>query len=190
VVACADAIAVAHGWTRFVAVQMQYSLVERSVEREVLPMAATLDLALTAWAPLGGGVLTGKYGSGRAGGARVTDNPSAPAFVNERSLGIARVVGEVAAATGPSASQVALAWLRAQPGLVIPIVGGRRLAQTADNLGRLAATLPADALARLDQASRIPLGFPQDSLALPFVREIIYAGAYAQIDNRRWGGRR
>lgn len=69
-VACADAIAVAHGWTRFVAVQMQYSLVGRSVEREVLPMAATLDLALTAWAPLGGGVLTGKYGSGRAEGAR------------------------------------------------------------------------------------------------------------------------
>lgn len=190
VVARADAIAAAHGWTRFAAVQMQYSLVERSVEREVLPMAAALDLALTAWAPLGGGVLTGKYGSGRAEGARFTDNPSAPAFVNERTLGIARVVGEVAAATGLSASQVALAWLRAQPGLVIPIVGARRLAQIEDNLGCLAATLPADALARLDEASRIPLGFPHDFLALPFVREIVYAGAYAQIDNHRAAGRR
>ncbi|RPJ45137.1 MAG: aldo/keto reductase, partial [Candidatus Latescibacterota bacterium] len=118
IVSRANTIAELRGWTPFVALQVEYSLVERTVERELLPMARALDLAVTPWAPLGAGVLTGKFTRGaRPAATRLKEGSSK---LGERPLAIARAVDAVADARGVPSSQVALAWLRSRRGNVIP----------------------------------------------------------------------
>jgi aryl-alcohol dehydrogenase-like predicted oxidoreductase len=160
-VARAVTLAEERGLTPFCALQIPYSLVERTVERELLPMARALDLAVTGWAPLGGGLLTGRYGSDRE---RPTDGRKAGRPLPERNLAIADTLNAVAAARGASATQVAIAWLRAQQrrAVTIPIVGVRTEAQIVDNLGAVAIELEPAELERLDEVSRVPLGFPGD----------------------------
>jgi aryl-alcohol dehydrogenase-like predicted oxidoreductase len=153
------------GWSRFVGLQVSYSLVERNVERDLLPMARALDLAVTAWAPLGHGLLTGRY---RTDQPRPRDTrlaaiggKVAARVTSERNLVIADVVNAIAAARGATASQVAISWLRAQHqrGVIIPIIGVRTRAQLDDNLKALDIGLSADDLERLDKCSSIELGF-------------------------------
>src|SRR5690349_14564462 len=182
-------LASAHGWSTFAGLQIEYSLVQREVERELIPMARGLGLGVLAWGPLGAGVLSGKYASQDSGerrgenpgerrgenpGERRGENPGERRGENpgERRLpdpdparpAIARTVADVARELGLSSSVVALAWLRAQGG-VIPILGARTAQQLADNLACLDAELPAAALARLDQASHVARGSPPDFLA-------------------------
>ncbi len=169
VVSQAVTLAEQSGLTPFTALQIPYSLVERTVERELLPAARGLDLAITGWAPLGGGLLTGRYGTGRE---RPTDNRVAgiggayeQRTLSERNLvAIADTVNQIAEARGASASQVAIAWVRAQQhrAVIIPIVGTRTDAQLGDNLGALDIDLEPSELDQLDEASRVPLGFPAD----------------------------
>lgn len=182
----ANALADLRGWSPFVALQIEYSLIERTPERDLIPMAEQLDLAVTPWSPLAGGLLSGKYSSatpkpeeGRLGTFVIGDK------LNERNLAVARAVGEVAKAAGHSPSQVALAWLRTRPGVVIPIVGARKLEQFADNLGCLGVTLAAEHLQKLDDASRVPLGFPHDFLGDPVIRERLHGGTWDNIDKHR-----
>jgi aryl-alcohol dehydrogenase-like predicted oxidoreductase len=173
VVAQLQTLAASRGWSTFAGLQIEYSLVQREVERELVPMARGLGLGVLAWGPLGAGVLSGKYA-----------DPAAPAAerrladVDPARLAIARAVAEVAADLGLSSSAVALAWLRAQGG-VIPILGARTAAQLADNLGCLDVKLPADALTRLDRASHVTLGFPYDFLA---GADYILGGMSDQLD--------
>lgn len=184
IVARANTLAELRGWTRFSALQIQYSLVDRTPERELLPMAEALELTVTPWGALAGGVLSGKYNTARPkpGEARLADGPMSAAYVNERNLAIAAAVGEVARQVDRSPSQVALAWVRQQlGGTMVPILGARTLAQLKDNLGSLELTLPEDALARLDAASRIELGFPHDFLRSPFVLGLIHGGTRERI---------
>lgn len=139
---------------------------ERTVERELLPMARGLDLAVTGWAPLGGGLLTGRYGSDRE---RPTDTRLAGIggkyeedALSERNLLVADALNEVAEARGATSSQVAIAWVRAQQhrAVTIPIVGTRTCAQLVDNLAACEIELERAELARLDEASRVAPGFP------------------------------
>jgi aryl-alcohol dehydrogenase-like predicted oxidoreductase len=150
-------------------------------------MAKALDLAVTPWGVLGGGVLTGKYKSpkDRPAGARYTkDEAWAKSVVTERSVRIAEAVTLVATETGLTSSQVALAWVRQQPfGVTVPIVGAKTVTQLRDNLGCLDATLGPDQLARLDEASRIELGFPHDFLVS--ARSYIFGKTFPLIDNHR-----
>lgn len=191
VVAQANTLADLRGWSPCIGLQIPYSLTQRTVERELLPMARALDLGVLAWAPLGMGVLTGKYNRGaspsetpRFGIAEeASQNEFSSQFVNERSLRIAAEVVAIAREIGHSPSQVALAWLRQQPGLIIPIVGSRKLAQVEDNLRCLDVTLETAQLQCLDAISRIDLGFPYDFLHSAPVREIVYAGCYDKIMN-------
>ena len=169
------------GWAPFAGLQVEYSLVQREVERELIPMARGLGLGVTAWGPLGAGVLSGKYTSGApAGDRRLTD-------IDPVRLAIAREATTVAGELGLSPAVVALAWLRAQGG-VVPILGARTARQLAANLGYLDAELPAEALARLDEISRIPRGFPHDFLA---GADFTGGGMTAQLDlppgRRRYG---
>ncbi len=162
VVSQANTLADLRGWTPFAGLQIEYSLIQRTVERELVPMANALDLAVLAWGPLGRGLLTGKYsrdGSTSAEHARLS---AGDARLSERNLEIAAVVNEVAAELGARPAQVALAWLRSRPGVVIPIVGARTAPQLEETLGCLDLDLPDDALRRLDEASRVSLGFPHD----------------------------
>jgi aryl-alcohol dehydrogenase-like predicted oxidoreductase len=170
-----------------VGLQIQYSLIERTVERDLLPMAKALDIGVTAWSPLGGGVLTGKY-SGRTGrpeGVRFTTGEWADAYLTERNLRIAAEVAAVAKASDRSCAQVALAWMRQQRqrGVIIPIIGARSAAQLQDNLGCLDGELSAEHLARLDEVSRIDLGFPH--AFLEWARPIMHGETFPLIDNHR-----
>lgn len=160
-VARAVTLAEERGLTPFCAIQVPYSLVRRTVERELLPMARALDLAVTGWSPLEHGLLSGRYGTDRE---RPADGRMAGSAVSERDLAIADAVNAVAAARGASASQVAIAWVRAQQrrAVTIPIVGVRSEAQMADNLAGLEIDLEPAELERLDEVSRITLGFPGD----------------------------
>jgi aryl-alcohol dehydrogenase-like predicted oxidoreductase len=159
VVAQLQTLATERWWSPFVGLQIEYSLVQREVERELVPMARGLGLGILAWGPLGAGVLSGKYAT--------TAPPAEPrrlANVDPRRLAIATLVADIAGELGLTSSLVALAWLRAQRG-VIPILGARTGAQLADNLTCLDVNLPSDALARLEHASHVARGFPHDFLA-------------------------
>ena len=149
-------------------------------------MAREYDLAVAAWSPLGSGLLTGKYKSAADAGIpaerRITEGSRR---LTEDNLRVAREVIEVAREIGRSPAQVALSWLRRQPGLIIPIVGARRAEQLEDSLGCLDFELPGDATDRLDSVSRTPLGFPHDFLALETIRAIVYGNAADKIDFHR-----
>ncbi len=174
VVSQANTLAEWRGWTPFVALQIEYSLVERTPERDLLPMAEAFGLTVTPWSPLGQGVLTGKYNSEKKEGEarRGDDGPPIP----ERSLAIAKTVVDVAAEIGHTPSQVALAWLLAQGPTVIPIIGSRKAHQLEDNLGCLEVSLSAAQLQTLNEASKITLGFPHDFLSGPLLRGFVTAG--------------
>lgn len=176
----ANILAELKGWSTFVGLQIQYSLVERTPERELLPMAAEMDLAITAWSPLGGGTLTGKYrkGQARPAGVRFSEGSWGDTFLTERNLDIAEELIAIAKEAGRSPSQVALAWLRARRGnVVIPILGTRTLSQLRDNLGCLEFELEQAHLDRLDQASAVSLGFPHDFLASPAIHQMVHGTA-------------
>ena len=163
-----QAIAELRGWTPIVALQISYSLIERTVERELIPMAREMGMGVIPWSPLGGGVLSGKYSAadlagGGEQGSRGAMNV-ATGRLSERNLAIARVVGEVAAELGRSPAQVALAWTMLDDAITSPIIGARTLAQFEDNLGALEVVLDGDQIARLDAASRVEMGFPHEML--------------------------
>ena len=186
IVSQANTMADLKGWSPFVALQIQYSLVERTPERDLLPMAQALDLAVTPWSPLGGGLLTGKYkaAADRPAGARLAQSPWGDRFKTERNLRIAQEVAAVAKEAGCTAAQVALAWMRQQPrGILIPIVGARNVLQLKDNLGCLCVQLSADQLARLDALSKIELGFPHDYLTMG--KSYVFGETLPLIDSHR-----
>lgn len=157
-VAKANTLADWRGWSSFIGLQIPYSLVQREVERELVPMAARSGLSVAAWSPLGGGVLTGKFTrSSQKGPARMSRDQ-----VSGRDLRIAAELDAVADELGASSSQVALAWVRSRGPFVHPIIGARHAGQLADNLAALDLDLPDDVVRRLDKVSAIPLGCPHD----------------------------
>ena len=177
-------IADLRGWVPLAALQIEYSLIERTVERDLIPMAKTMGLGVIPWSPLGSGVLTGKYsrsdlarreGAAQAEGTRkdvAIDNGA----LTERGLRIADVVGELAAEIGTTPSRVALAWTLLNPAVTAPIIGARTVAQIEDNLGALDVDLADEQRARLEQASAVDLGFPHDFLARPLTQNVMLAG--------------
>jgi aryl-alcohol dehydrogenase-like predicted oxidoreductase len=188
IVSRANTMAELRGWTGFVGLQIEYSLIERTVERELLPMARELDLGVTAWSPLAGGLLTGKYSQqGGEGEARRLEHPMLEGLsdIDKRKLAIVEAVKSVAQDIGCPEPQVPLAWLRQQPGVVIPIVGARTVSQLKDNLGCLDVTLDSEHLQRLDEASRIELGFPHDFFKSDLVRNLVYGSMRDYIDSHR-----
>lgn len=181
VVSRANTMAELRGWTPFVGLQIQYSLVERTVERELIPMARALDLGVTAWGPLGQGVLSGKYTANPQATGRA--NMGGP--INERNLAIANEVAGLAKAIGRTPSQVALNWLRQQPGVVIPIIGAKTLDQLRENLGCVDFQLTRDQMQSLSEVSRIDLGFPQEFITSDGIRELVFGGTFSKIDFHR-----
>lgn len=182
-VAQANTLAMLRGWSPFVGLQIEYSLVERSVERELIPMAQALRLGVTAWSPLSGGVLTGKYhGHGTAEGGRM-NSATMKEFIPEekRTERVVAAVKSVADQTRRSMAQVALAWLRHRSVPVIPIIGARKLPQLQDNLASLELSLTADQLKTLDEASRIDLGFPQEIFTRELTRGLRSGGMADRI---------
>lgn len=181
VVSQANTMAELRGWSRFVGLQIRYSLIDRTAESDLLPMARHFDMAVTPWSILGAGVLSGKYNADEAPEGRA----KAGAATVERNLKIASEVIEIAKDIGCTPSQVAISWVRQQKGLFVPLLGARNLVQLEDNLGALDVCLGDEHLARLDAVSRIDLGFPTNFLTQDNIRGFVYGGNHDQIDNHR-----
>ncbi|MEU0796949.1 aldo/keto reductase [Amycolatopsis sp. NPDC005961] len=167
-----QAIADLRGWSPLVGLQVEYNLVNRAAERDLIPMARAMGLGVTPYSPLAGGVLTGKYRTAPAAGTRASFNAGL-GVVTERNLAIADVVAEVAGELGHTPAQVALAWTLRNPGVTAPIVGARTPEQLEGNLGALAVEFTAAQLTRLDEASAIDLGYPHDLLAGDHIRAVM-----------------
>lgn len=176
-----QAIAELRAWSPFVALQISYSLVERTVEREFLPMAREMGLGVLPWSPLGGGVLTGKYSRDDLQSqqplemGKLTDRKAqnlATGRLTPRALDIADAVVEVAAELDKTAAQVALAWTLLHPAVDSPIIGARTFAQLEDNLGSLDITFSEDQLARLNKVSEVEMPFPHYMLSGEFSKGI------------------
>ena len=181
IVSQANNLATLRGCTPFIGLQIVYSIKERTPDRELWPMSKALNIGVTAWSPLGGGVLTGKYNQPHPvdGRLSMTDQPFQ---IFDRDLKIAETVLEIAREIGKSPAQVALNWLRNRPNPIIPIIGARKLSQLQDNLACVDFNLTGEQLQRLDNISAISLGFPHELLASQFVRDILLGGVAAQLD--------
>lgn len=158
VTAQAQTMAQFRGWTPLIALQVEYSLLARTVEGELAPLARDQGMALTPWSPLKNGFLSGKYRRG----AEVTDSARS-AYVggpDEREYGVIDTVAAVADELGTNSAAVSLAWLRARPGTVVPILGARRVEHLVSNLAGLETTLAPEHLRALDEVSAPALDYP------------------------------
>jgi aryl-alcohol dehydrogenase-like predicted oxidoreductase len=181
-VARAATLAELRGWSGIDAIQIEYSLVERTSERELLPMADGFGLGVVGWSPLGGGLLTGKYRRGEKGRAEglgvlthAEDDARKVATVDH----LLAIAGEI----GQSPGAVAIAWVRAKG--VLPIIGPRTAAQIADNLIGADIVLSPEQVARLDSASAVAPGFPHQMLAEPGNVALVTANMAELIDAPR-----
>jgi len=180
VVAQANTLATLRGWEAFVGLQIEYSLIQRTPERDLIPMAKHFGLAITPWSPLGAGMLTGKYNDNIDKEGRLTENSRK---INEQNRQIARKVSEIAQKLGHTPAQVALNWLRGQDQQIIPILGARKLEQIEDCLGCLRFELPNEMMQELNELSAVDLGFPHDFLAYPTVQEVLFGDNTKKIVN-------
>ena len=140
-VAQAQTQALFRGWAPLIALQIEYSLIERTVEGELVPMALELGLGITPWSPLRGGVLSGKYTRENAGTMKADRGERVTNFLTERNYVIIDELIRIGRELACSPASVALAWLQAQPGVASTIIGARRLDQLDQNLAALDVTL-------------------------------------------------
>ncbi len=180
VISRANMLAELRGWSQFAALQIEYSLLQRGAERDLLPMAKALDMAVTPWGVIGGGALTGKYLRGEGG--RVPENSLRR---NDRSMDIAQAVVDIAHELGITPTQVAINWVRQRVSNVMPVIGARRVEQLKDSLESLESFIPDEMMARLNELSKIELGFPHDFLSSEGVKQSAFAGTYDKIINHR-----
>jgi aryl-alcohol dehydrogenase-like predicted oxidoreductase len=180
IVAEGQAIAKLRGWTQISAIQIQYNLVERTSEADMLPMAWHHGITPLAWSPLAGGTLSGKYsredlqdGSEEKDGSSRKGALEAMGQLNERSLAIVDVVKQIATEVNRTPSQVSLNWLVQQPGKPIPIIGARKLSHLEDNIGSLNFTLSPEQIDRLQQVSRFNLPFPHNFMASAMYKSVV-----------------
>ena len=184
VVSAANTTAELRGWSSFVGLQIEYSLLQRTPERELLPMAEHFGLSVLGWGPLGAGVLTGKYTRGGDNDSLRAQANEARGRTSERALEIARTVDAIADELGVSSAKVAIAWVRSKGYGYIPIVGARKVQQIQDTLGATEVSLDDAQIERLDAVSAVSLGFPSDFLASDGVRDLVRSEMRHRIDGR------
>ena len=167
-----------HGWSPFVGLQVEYSLIERTIEGELVPMARELGLGITPWSPLRGGVLSGKYTRANAAEAKPDRGDRVKAFLNERNLTIIDHLIRIGQELNASPASIALAWVQSRPGITSTIIGARRIDQLEQNLAGLDVTLRPEDIEALNKASEPTLNFPA-----PFFRMIpMFANAGTMIN--------
>jgi aryl-alcohol dehydrogenase-like predicted oxidoreductase len=179
VVAKGNTLAELMGWSQFIALQVEYSLIQRTPERELIPMAKHFGMTVTPWAPLAGGALTGKYLRREAGRVKPESNRR-----DERSERITREVMAIADDLGVTPAHVALAWTVQQGFSCIPIVGATKVDQLNDNLRAAEVTLNDQQLSRLNEVSKITLGFPGDFFNEDAVKMNSFGGFYDKVEKR------
>ena len=202
IISQANTLADLRGLTAFTGLQIEYNLLQRTAERDLLPMANALDIGVTAWSPLAGGLLTGKYynkefqGQMAHGEQQNTSEKGRLTIISSRSgdpinimfkdkdMLITEQVSKIANEIGCSPAQVSLNWIRQQGKerkKIIPIIGARKEYQIKENLECLNFELTKEQLNRLEEISKIELGFPYDFLHSDKIKEIIYGGTFASI---------
>lgn len=188
VVSQCNMLAELRGWTKFISLQIPYNLIERTPEREMLPMARSLDIGITAATPLASGWLTGKYTNGQENGQepKRLDDKWMSGFVekNQRNQAIAQTVDQIAQQIGQNSGQVALNWLREQG--VIPIIGVRKASQAKENLKCIDFNLSPEHLEMLNQISQVELGYPNKFFNMEMVKNFVSDGMFKAIDNHRF----
>ncbi len=183
VISAANMLSELRGWSRFVGLQIPYSLSNRTPERELLPMAKHWDMTVLPWGVLGQGVLLGKYGPGST---EVTRFDKDGMTIPPERQAIIDTVAEIAEETGTSRAQVCVNWICQNPqAQMIPIVGARTPAQLEDSLGAVGWQLSDEQLQRLTEVSQIKYGFPRDFLESGGVRQLIFGTTFDRIDNHR-----
>ncbi|MFN5883840.1 MAG: aldo/keto reductase, partial [Bacteroidota bacterium] len=168
------------GWSKFIALQVEYSLLQRTPERDLIPMAKHFGMTVTPWAPLAGGALTGKYLRGDKG--RLPDNSKR---LNERAVSITQTVIDIANQLGVAAAHVALKWTMMQEFASIPIVGATKVTQMEENMKCLDVNLTKEHIEKLNDVSKLELGFPGDFLNEEGVRMVTFGGFYDKIEKRK-----
>ena len=181
IVAEANARAEVMGWSRFVGMQIPYSLLNRAVERTILPMARHWDMAVMPWGLLNAGILTGKFLKEVSDPTRI--NPE-KLDLSQKAMSVILEVQKISEELGRPMSQVAINWVRQQQNKaqIIPILGARTAGQLQDNLSVLEWQLSEEQLKRLDEASAIEMGFPHGFLE---GNRYVYGATFDQIDNHR-----
>lgn len=150
------------GWSAFIGLQIEYSLLERTVEQELVPMALEHGLGITPWSPLKSGVLSGKYTRANAGQLKADRGFFVEPYLNEKTYAVVDALEAIARAHESTAARVALAWVQSQPGVSSTIIGARRLAQLEDNVKAVDLKLTEEELGRLDALTKPTFGFPQN----------------------------
>ena len=178
VIASALAKAEFHGWPKPVGVQIPWSILDRGVEREVLPMARANGLAVLPWGLLESGTLTGKY-------SQPSGEPRRQKSASDTEVAAGSAVARLANEIGRSPAQVAINWVRQQPGNIIPILGARTVGQLQDNLGCLDFRLTGEQMASLAEVAGFKQGFPNGFLHSDHVRGLIFGESFARLE---WGG--
>ncbi|HEX4336148.1 MAG TPA: aldo/keto reductase [Polyangiaceae bacterium] len=162
----AQLIANFRGWAPFIGLQIEYSLLERTVEGELLPMAEELGLGVTPWSPLKSGVLSGKYTRQNAATVKPEGRQWASGYLDETAYAVIDELGRIAKALDTTVARVALAWVQSRPTVTSTIIGARTLAQLDDNLKALDVKLTREQIQSLDALTRPKLSFPADFLDL------------------------
>jgi aryl-alcohol dehydrogenase-like predicted oxidoreductase len=177
IVSRCQTIAELRGWSSIIALQVEYSLLERTAERDLTPMAQHLNMGVVAWAPLAGGALTGKYLSDLSAGRLKPESKR----LDSRAVGIVTKLVEIAGQKNCSPAQAALAWLRQKSGLVIPLVGARNATQLKESIESVSIVLTEQEITSLNGISEIDYGFPHTFLASDAVKDVLFGGMYSKI---------
>ena len=161
----AQMIARFRGWSPLIALQIEYSLLERTVEGELTPMALEMGLGVTPWSPLKGGILSGKYTRENAGKQEASRGAWVESGLNEKAYEIIDELIKISKQLNSSPARVALAWVQERPGVASTIIGARTLKQLDDNVAALDLLLQPEQIKRLDELSKPHLGFPMEFIA-------------------------
>lgn len=172
-----NSLARQYGWAEFTALQTEYSLIERTAESDLLPAANYFDMAVTAWSPLGAGMLTGKYLNKETG--RLSERS---VKMNERNLNITREVVSIADEIGCTAPQVALAWIMKKSRVYFPIVGARNEAQLIDNIAAVEVKLSDEHVMKLDHSSAFEPHFPHNFLSREATKRNLFGDRFNELD--------
>jgi aryl-alcohol dehydrogenase-like predicted oxidoreductase len=159
------------GWAPLIALQIEYSLLERTVEGELVPMAREMGMGVTPWSPLKSGVLSGKYSRDKHGKHEAGRGAWALSALTEKTYDLLDEMARIAKELRSTVSRVAIAWVQSRPGVSSTIIGARTLEQLEDNLASLDVQLAPEQLAKLEALSKPKLNFPADFIAngAPFV---------------------
>jgi aryl-alcohol dehydrogenase-like predicted oxidoreductase len=161
----AQLIAQFRGWTPFIGLQIEYSLLERTVEGELIPMGIELGMGVTPWSPLRGGILSGKYTRENAGKAEVSKRGWNAGYLTDRAYDVIEALAQVAKSLDTTSARVALSWVQNRPGVSSTIIGARTLAHLDDNIAALDVKLTPEQSTKLDQLTTPTLNFPAPFLA-------------------------